>query len=524
MEPVTIELRRYFEVLRRRINVIVLIAALAVGGVVLQIGMQPTRYQADVSMLVTPQSVGPSGLEAPDLSNIRGGFNDAVVSDIMFLMKSRTLLQRAGERLGMDGSDLEGRVSVSKVPGTDVLDVSARDRDPDRAALIANTVTQEFTEYYSQINRAEATNARKFIEDQLSRTKSALNDAEAQLAAFKSRNGAVALTDQSSRMVNRALDMQAAYDAALLDERTADAKIAAIRGRLGTQSGQLGQLTVATNPVFAKLRDTLTGLETDLASMRQTYTDEHPKVQAQLGRIAEIKREMAAEAANIAHGQSLGMSPVQEQLITQLVTGQVDREAAQARVAGMSQMLAKMQANLGAIPASELQLARLQRDVQVREQTYMKLSSLYEDALIKERKAGSSGQAAVFVVDPATSGWPVSKRLPLMGTFAALLGLVVGAAVALLLDGLDDRVRSPHEAEGAYGIPVLGTIPVMDRRSHAHLSGASTVAATSLPMIVAVLLGLGAAAASLYLLHQGAGNSDQMALFSRFLQVFQSVR
>lgn len=521
MEAAT-ELRRYFDILRRRSAVILVITALAVGGVVLQLGSQPALYEAEVSMLVVPQSLGGSGLEAG--RDIQSGFRDSIMANIMFLMKSRALLQRAGDRLGMSAGALASRVAVKHLQGTDVMSVVGRDHDPERAALIANTITQEFAEYYSQLNRQEATGARKFIEDQLSRTKDRLVQSEEEMLAFKSRTGAVGLSDQTSRMVGRTLDMQAQYDTALTEQKAAQAKMDAIRSRLRGTAGQVTQLSVQTNPIFSKLRDTLTTLEIELATLRQTYTDEHPKVQAQLGKIAAMKKEMAAEATRVASGQSLSISPVQERLTGDLITGQVEAEAARARLSGMSQILAKMQAGLSTIPANELTLARLQRNVKLHEDMYLRLSALYEDAIIKERKAGSSGQATVLVVDPATvPSMPLSKRLPGNALMAALLGVVVGSAVALLLDGVDDRVRSASQAEGAYGLPVLAVVPTMSARSHRHLSGAAAVSTVSLPIVIAALLGLGAAALSLYFVHQSAA-SDQATFIGRLFDVFQTVR
>jgi len=325
-------------------------------------------------------------------------------------------------------------------------------------------------------------------------------------------------------MVGRSLDLQAEYDKAALDQQAARAKVDAVQTRLRSQNDQLGQLFVATNPVFDKYRDSLTTAEIDLAGLRQTYTDQHPKVQALLGKVAQIKQQMTQEAAKAANGQSLGVSPVREQLIRDLVTGNVEAAGASARMTGMNQIMAKLQSGLNNLPANILQLARLQRDVKVQEETYLRLSTLYEESLIKERKAGTAGQAAVLIVDPATvPGVPDSKHLPLMATFAALMGLIVGSAIALLVDGLDDRVRSTNEAEGAYGVPVLAAIPTMDPQSHRYLSGAPAISTVSLPVVVAVLLGVGTAALSLFLVHQGSG-SDHTALVGRLLEVFQTAR
>jgi uncharacterized protein involved in exopolysaccharide biosynthesis len=525
MQP-AMELRRYGEVLRTRVSIIAIITALAVGGVVLQLGIQPAQYRAEVTMLATPQGIVPSqgivssGLEGPNLSAVQVEYRGIVMSNIMYLMKTRTVIRRAGERLGMSPDSVRKAVTVTEIRGTDILSVTAKDRDPARAALIANTITQEFSDYYSQLNRAEATGGRKFIEDQLSRTKEALAQAEGEALAFKARTGAVGLNEQITRMVGRAFDMQASYDVAILDERTARARVDGIQSRLRSQNDQLAKLSVTTNPVFSRLRDNLANLEFDLASLRQTYTDQHPKVQAQLGKITAVKEQMSQEAARIAGGQSLGVSPAREQLIRDMVHAQVEAEAARARSAATIQILAKMQSNLNSLPSNELQLARLQRNVKVQEDTYLRLSALYQDALIKERKAGFSGQAAVIVVDPAAIPTvPVPKGLPVKAAFAGLLGLLVGAAVALLVDGLDDRVRSSNQAEGAYGVPVLATIPNMDPRSYRRLSGAPAISTVSLPVVIAVLLGVGAAL-SLFLVQRGAG-LDHTAFLGRMLDGFQ---
>lgn len=521
METTASELHRYFRIFKKRVGIIAVVAALAVGGVVFQLAAQPPRYSADVSVLVTPQN-GSVLQGSPDLN---AGFRDVVLANIMYLMHSRTLFERAGERLGMSPWALQSRVHVTPVRGTDVVTVSATDGDPERAALIANTVTQEFADYYSQLNRSEATSARKFIEDQLSRTKDRLAQSEDELLAFKTRNGAIGLSDQVSRMVGRTLDLQAQYDQAILDQKTAQTRLEAIQARLRSQTGQLAQLSIQTNPVFVKLRDNLTNLEFDLATLRQTYTDQHPKVQTLIGRIAAVKKEMNDEAARVVGGQSLGMSPVREQLARDFVLGQVEAEAARSKSSGITQILAKMQANLNTLPANEVALARLQRNVRVHEDTYMRLSALYEEALIKERRAGSSGQAAVIVVDPAAvPSRPESTKLPSMVMFAALIGVVLGAAVSLLVESLDDRVRSAPEAEGVYGVPVLAAIPTMDPRSHRHLSGAPAMSTVSMPVIIAALLGLGAAAISLFLVHQQGLGADHGAFFGRLFDVFQTVR
>ncbi|WP_055585068.1 tyrosine-protein kinase family protein [Peterkaempfera griseoplana] len=53
---------------------------------------------------------------------------------------------------------------------------------------------------------------------------------------------------------------------------------------------------------------------------------------------------------------------------------------------------------------------------------------------------------------------------PLRLGLAVLLGLALGVVAALMLDRLDSRVRSRNAAEEAFGLPVIGEIPVLSRR------------------------------------------------------------
>ena len=59
-------------------------------------------------------------------------------------------------------------------------------------------------------------------------------------------------------------------------------------------------------------------------------------------------------------------------------------------------------------------------------------------------------------VTPASLHWPRTRILVIAG---ALLGLVVGVALAFLLDYLDDTLETVEDVDRYLGLPVLGSIP-----------------------------------------------------------------
>jgi uncharacterized protein involved in exopolysaccharide biosynthesis len=467
------ELRHYYEVLRKRFWVIALLTIVVVSGVVFQTTSLTPKYEAEVNMLVTPRVTAPTAFEDTGPSVFPGGYREAVLRNIALLIQSREVLQRVADRIGgTSAAGLRGRVQVTEVRGSDFLLIKAKHDVPERAALIANTVAQEFVNYYTQINRADASGAQKFIEEQLGLAKGRLRASEGALLAFKSQSGVVDLPREASGMVQRILDLDAARETAALEERMAQSRVEAIQERLRTENdARLATVSIATNPVVGQLRTHLTQLELELAASRQANTDEHPKVKELLGRIADGQQRLKEEAVKIASGESLGVSPIREHLVREMVMGEVAAVTARARATGLTQIRVQMQGKQRVIPENELTLARLQRDVRIAEESYVRLSALHQETAIRESKAGASGQAGIVLVDLAqTPELPVSDQLPIKAAFAGLLGLVAGAALALVLDSMDDRIQSPRQAEGAYGIPVLAAIPVISAGNHRHLT------------------------------------------------------
>jgi capsular exopolysaccharide synthesis family protein len=78
-------------------------------------------------------------------------------------------------------------------------------------------------------------------------------------------------------------------------------------------------------------------------------------------------------------------------------------------------------------------------------------------------EAVSSG--GLQLVQPASvPGSPSSASVKREAVLGGLAGLIIGLALAFLLDVLDRRVKSTDEIERLYGLPVLATIPAQRRK------------------------------------------------------------
>jgi len=486
------EIRQYLGILRRRLWIVALLTVITVGGVVYQLAGVVPKYEADVSALVTPRVTTPTSFEDPSAFLGGGANREPLLRNIALLIQSREVLQRAADKLDMPSFEsLRARVEVKEVQGSDFLLIKGRHDLPERAALIADTVAQELVSFYQEVNRSEAKQSQEFVEGELRRSQDRLRAAERALLEFRARTGVAGVAGQSSNMSQRLFNAQSAYETATLDDKLALSRRQAIERRLRSQDDpRLALVTIATNPIIGQLRNQLTTLELELAGLRQVNTDEHPKVKELLGRVADIHQRLRTEGLKVVKDESLGISPIREQFVREMVTADIDGIVARSKITGILQQIAGMQAALKGFPQNELTLARLERDVKLAEEVYIRLSTLHREAVIRENRAGSSGQAAIVLVDRArVPEQPVSKQIPLKAALAGLVGMVFGFALAVIVDGLDDRIRSSPQAEGAYGIPVLAAIPVMSFKSQRAMAANPAILLLG---IVVVLLGFAA--------------------------------
>jgi capsule polysaccharide export protein KpsE/RkpR len=142
--------------------------------------------------------------------------------------------------------DLAGYSGISEDLKSGIITVSVVDRDPLRAAAMAEEYVNELNWVVSNLSTSSAHRERTFVEQRLAQVNQELETAERNFSEFSSKNGAIDITEQGKAMVTAA----------------------------AMQQGQL----IAT--------------ESELEGLRQIYTDDNVRVRAAKARIAELKHQL----------------------------------------------------------------------------------------------------------------------------------------------------------------------------------------------------------------------------------------
>lgn len=141
--------------------------------------------------------------------------------------------------------NLNSSISLGKKDG--VITIAIKDKDPKRAADLANAYIEELGKLASGLNMAGAGNNRIFLEKRIAEARADLNRAEDALKVFQTRNKAISVTDQA-------------------------------------------QATIAG---VAQLRAQLAVKEVELASLQRQFTDSSQEVKATKAMVASLRAQIA---------------------------------------------------------------------------------------------------------------------------------------------------------------------------------------------------------------------------------------
>lgn len=141
--PDTMTLREMLGLLRRRAWYAALPLLLALGASTAGLFTITPAYRASTTLLIT----SPTGV-SPDYEALL--FHRNLAKTYVEVAGSRGVAAKAIGRLGLtdDPDDLRERISVSVVRDTEVIAITAEDKDPERAMAIANTVATIFREEF----------------------------------------------------------------------------------------------------------------------------------------------------------------------------------------------------------------------------------------------------------------------------------------------------------------------------------------------------------------------------------------
>jgi len=355
---------------------------------------------------------------------------------------------------------IRGNMVVSNQRNTNILKVTFTGADPGEAALLANTVVNLYTQRDQDWTTGEILNLKDFLDVQLANTKLELTQVEDSLRSFQEREQIYEVAGSAQLLLQQLTNIEGRYYTTIAEMNIATEKQRYVREQLTEEEKSLAErLLNSMNSRLLALRQEISQDEADLVKNSSLYGENHDAVISIRAKIQRLKSNLETQTNElIAQGISTA-DPLRyrQTLMDTVLTLEAVKAGFESRAVEYKKLVNSYNNQLGLLPWKTLQLARLERDRSVLSQTYNLLRQKLEEAKISQ----ASQLGKVRTIDPAIPPEgrtkPNTKMNLLMGL---ILGLGLGIGGALLLEYLDNTVKSVEDVERK-GLTILGIIPAI---------------------------------------------------------------
>jgi tyrosine-protein kinase Etk/Wzc len=252
--------------------------------------LPPQQNQSSAALLLAQLGSG-AGIPASALG-VKNP-NDLYVG----MLKSRTVADRLIEHFGLrplydqDTLDetrrvLARRTSISH--GRDgIITIEFEDRDPKRAAAVANGYVQELYRLTQTLAVTEAGQRRLFLDKQLKLTKDALAEAEVALKRTQESTGLIKLDDQGRAIID------------------AVAKVRAQIASKEVEAGAMRSFATDVNPGYVRLQQEIAGLRQELGRLEKSNGPGGGDMFVPAGRVPEAGLEYIRRLRDVKYYETV---------------------------------------------------------------------------------------------------------------------------------------------------------------------------------------------------------------------------
>jgi len=313
-------------------------------------------------------------------------------------------------------------LSVSPVANTRLVKISFEAPDPEFAALAANTVANQYIQSVLDQRRSLQGEASEWMDGRIAQLRINLDESEEALLDFKQVNDLVDLSGNVGRLNEQQLLLANSELAEASNELSSARNLfRKIQNYRISSPAALETLPFVQNDVLVRSVKTELGqAQRTMAELRNRYGNRHPAVIDAESRLQSLR------------------STLNGHIERTVATFESDYQLLQQRVTSLSNTVSQGKQNVQLIGQQKITLDALEREVSANREQYNKLF----DRITEIRTADGLDEANAVVAETA---WvptkPIKPNKKLLIAAAFIASLLLSAAVACLIEYLDDTIR-----------------------------------------------------------------------------------
>jgi uncharacterized protein involved in exopolysaccharide biosynthesis len=349
-------------------------------------------------------------------------------------------------------------VRAEPIRRTNVIAVSYESSDPEQAAQVLRSLAHVYVEKHKQAHRSAE--ELPFFEEQSTRSRRELDEAESRLLDFSRDQGVVSAAMERDLALRRVEEIEASYRQAQVAIVETIHRIRALESRMRSlPERSTSQIRTADNPqLLETLKAKLLQLELKRTELLTKYDPAYRLVQEVEDQITQTQVAIGKEAFAPVREETTEKDPNYEWAKAELGKAQVELYAAEARAKAIDQELVTCRAQARRLGEDAIRQQDLLTGMKTAEETYLLYAKKSEQARIGDALDERSIVNVAIVESP---------DVPVLPKHSAWTFLVVGlmaaattsTALAFAADYLDPAFRTPEEVVAYLSVPVLASLP-----------------------------------------------------------------
>ena len=479
-----LDLDRIFKAIQRRLWIVLVANVVTIAAAMSLNRTRPHVYEGSFKILIEPVTAEgqvvsslkgtQTSVEDQDLGSAQSSKTTLDYPTQIQLLLSDKILQPTFQKLKSSDPKLSYEVlksslSISRTKDTaetKILEVRYSSRSANETKQVMNLVADAYIQYSLRERQTNVRRAVQFVDSQLPKIKTQVRDLELALQTFREQNQLIDPTTLGTQLGERMSNTQQEQLTTQVELTKAKQLYQSLQQQIQLQPRSAEAASVLSEaPGYQQLVKQLQDIDIELESLSAELTDEHPKIVSLREKRKKILPLLETKATNLL-GSNLSRSipnvqslpyqnALRQDLSKQFITVATQVQVLEAKLKKLnesSQMLAQETSQL---PLISRQYENIQRQLKIATEQLSKFLQKREELMINAARQEVPWELiASPSVKEASSSNLVTELL-----LSSIVGSLLGAGVALLLETKNNIIYSLRDLNEELTISILGMIP-----------------------------------------------------------------
>lgn len=337
-----------------------------------------------------------------------------------------------------------GRVTITPVSKTQLVNITFESQDPVLAASVANAIGDTYITQGMSAQLNATKKAADWIKVRLDQLRENLEESAAKLKKYRIEENLIDINSKGVRSIasDELESLTKSYLAA--KQRRYEAETIALfvsKVELDDIDSLLSIPEIGNNTSVKAINDVEIESEKRVSELSFRYGNKHPKLVAAKAELAAVRNNLTVQVNKLVRGINKDLS------------------AAQDNERRLEQALIKEKQNFQLVTNKEEGYIKLSREVEANRNIYDSFLQRFKEMDITTDLETQKAQIVDLAQIPSK---PIRPRKTILVSLAFALSVIFAVVVTFIFDVLNDTFRGTTEIESKLGQRVLGIVPLLN--------------------------------------------------------------